>query len=314
MRLKSQLYLHLALSLTFLLHFHWVEAQNYFAESHEEVEFWRAPLVENKPVNFIQEWRTVTGQAAPQKGSRYHFNTKGQLSDLHLVGSWKEEDWKLEYDASGRLTKISMFVDQVDSSYYFFNYLSDRDVMEERADNYLHKTILYKDEQDRVIEKKLFYVDTIGRSDFRLVRRTLYNYNALGKVFGEMRYLYSEEGVVTKQKSLHTFDSTGTKLIKTTFYTPTGIASESRNYTYDSSGQIISFEQKRIPDGNLARGKSWTYKKGELHLYKDDIYLTTSPAPSFETFRVYQDGRMIFKKMQKGKSLLYESQYQYGFD
>ena len=311
---KSHLYLYIALSLTFLLDFHWVEGQNYFAENHEEVEFWSAPLVENKRVHFIQEWRTLTGQTAPQKGSRYHFDSKGQLSHLQLVGSWKEENWKLEYDGAGRLTKISIFIDQVDTIYYFFNYLSDRDVMEERSDNYLHKTIFYKDEQDRVIEKKLYHVDTIGISDYRLVRRTLYNYNKLGKIFGEMRYLYSEEGLVTKQKTLHTFDSIGTKLIKTTFYTPTGMASEDRHYTYDSSDRIINYQEKRIPDGNLAREKSWTYKKGALHLYKDDIYLTTSPAPSFETFRVYQDGRMIFKKMQKGKTLLYESQYQYGHD
>ena len=178
----------------------------------------------------------------------YSYLENGQLDSI--VGSdFQKHFSRCQYYKNGKLAKVYSASEQ-DSIFVRYTYHNDREIQDffHLGQNRVSRKVSYFNTKNQITEIKEFEKGGPVGNEFRLVFRSLYNYNEQDSLFAEMHYhymLYNDKVPSSQSKVVHEYDPEKKYRLQSLSYDFEGQLSEEINYEYD--------------DQNRLTKKSWIY-------------------------------------------------------
>ncbi len=272
-----------------------------------QMHFLEAPKLK-RPVKQIIEWQTFPEsdgeKQETQKSSVYTFRKDGKLS-IWTANDYQQQEHVYHYDRKGRKSKVEM-KSRNGNSEMIYAYEGNTMRAEIKEGNMYLVTTHFLNEKGQVMEEKVSGKAWFTNGKFELMSRKVLNYNKLDSLFGEMEYTYTA-GIAEKRKTVHTFDPTTNRRVKTVKYSPTGKEEQVTEYLYDEAGQLASVETKRPGEDFWVKqefqrknGKLWQHIEHKFHA--EEKYV-----------KVFKDGHPIRYKIYIGDELIAYTDFQYIF-
>lgn len=297
------------LLLGILLHYPFLlSAQNYLLEEIDGFQFWESPIVDGKQVTVIKDWLNKPDQPKTSLAATYTFRVDGLLARVEF----EEEEWIITYQEGNR-TKEVIKNGRRGTTRYIFAYLNDRDVMEKRINDQIWKTIFYKDEQGKLIERKAFYYgDDVPGLHYRLLDRTVFHYDDQDRVVGEMEYVHYVNGNTIKNKTIHDHGPDRKNKVNIIYY-PNEKFGSIKKMQYDDKDRLIGSQHIfDISEDYVSERETIVYKGEQIYKIEKECFTETSP-PHFHSkeTKIYKNDLLIYTKSSDQSGWISESNFQY---
>lgn len=264
-------------------------------------------------VKTVTEWITLLDHKEEVKSTHkrmtYNYHENGSLDSL--IGSdFKPHFSHCQYFSNGKLSKVYSSSEH-DSIFVRYTYHNDREIQDFHllGKNQVSRKVSYFNAKNQLKEVKEFEKGGSIGNEFRLIYRSLYNYNEEDSLFAEMHYhymLYSSKTPSSQSKVVHQYDADKKYRTQTLMYNKNGELTEEINFKYNDQNQLTN-KIWTYPGKEFKKEKTLQYKDGKL--WQDSFF-----DGYHKTVKVYKDGRYIRKKQfsPDGKLSSYVD-FQYGF-
>ena len=261
-----------------------------------------------KPIKQIVEWTTFAadddGPAETIKDAVYTFRPDGQLSQWVTNNSY-DEIYHYEYDRQNRIFKVKIEGGER-SRTMTYNYYPNRQMAEIQERDTDVRTIQYMNDKGQIIEEKSFWKGELSGGKWATMSRTIFNYNELDSLFGEMRYEPATTGEINKFKTIHKYDPSTKKRTESIYYEADGQPYKVVKYNFDKTGKLLKKEITHPQNGETTTLEN-IYRNGK-------IWQTITKGKDYRQEKVFKNGRLVrSKEYDKDGRLLWHTDYQYIF-
>ncbi len=246
-------------------------------------------------VKTITEWITLLDHEEEVKSTHkrmtYTYHKNGSLDSL--IGSEFQPHFsQCKYLPDGNLSKIYSSSEH-DSIFIRYTYHKDREIQDFHllGKNQVNRKVSYFNSKNQLKEVKEFEKGGSIGDEFRLIYRSLYNYNEADSLFAEMHYhymLYSSKTPSSHSKVVHLYDIEKNYRTQSLSYDKDDELTEEINLEYNEQNQLTK-KTWSYPGKDYKKEKILQYKNGKL--WQDSFF-----DGYHKTVKVYKDGRYIRKK------------------
>ncbi|MEL6923983.1 MAG: hypothetical protein AAFO94_08040 [Bacteroidota bacterium] len=294
--------LHFIWLLIFCLTVHLAKAQEKDLRSAPEAD-----------VKKITEWITLLDHKGKVKSTHrrmsYHYRTDGQADSI-IGSNFQKHLSHCQYYKNGKRSKVYSYSAH-DSIFIRYTYHNDREIQDIHllGRNRVNRKVNYYNANNQITEAKEFEKSNATGNQFRLIYRTLYNYNDRDSLFAEQHYhymLYNGSQPSSKSKVVHEYHPTLGHRLRSSTYDFEEQPVEEINYRYTPDG-LLSKQEWSYSNQAIGKERSLLYKNGQLWQDRfSDGYR--------QTIKVYKDGRYIRKKvLDMEGNMAYYIDFQYEF-
>ncbi|MEO1261768.1 MAG: hypothetical protein AAFZ15_23390 [Bacteroidota bacterium] len=261
-----------------------------------------------KLIKRIVEWTTfAANEEEPEetiKDAIYTFRRDGQLQEW-VTNNTYEEVYQYEYDQKNRLINVNIEGKDLTRT-MSYQYFPDRRMAEIQERDIDVRTIQYLNNKGQIIEEKSFWKGELSEGKWATMSRTVFNYNELDSVFGEMRYEPVLTGQINKFKTVHKYDGALKKKIESIYYEADGQPFKIVKYDYNSVGKLLK-KVISLPQAKKTVTEEHIYRNGK-------IWQSITKGADYRQEKVFKNGRLVrSKEYDKNGQLLWHTDYQYIF-
>ncbi len=267
----------------------------------------KAPILSKKKVKQIIEWIRLDLDEKAREGAISEFDNKGNLLACYSKKELPVKQLTSKYDVQNRLVeKVELFGNDPMTTYYA--YKKGLQIEEIKFRGKTTKTFYYKNQNNQLVEKKVYTKGLELGSEFLLKERIIYHYNKKDSLTGEKIFSYDMLGKGKSKKYdaskiLHYYNSKSGKRSKTLIYDFDGSLINEMYYEYDKQNRLTK-TISHFKMENTIVSKEIKYKDGK-------IWQTIIERPGYKDVKIYIDGRLIRLRSYNEEKIIRIVDYQY---
>ncbi len=266
----------------------------------------KAPDLTKQKVKQIVEWVRHDFDQKAKEGGISSFDKRGNLIAYFEKKDLPLKDLTCTFDRQNRLIKkVEWFGSHQMSTFYA--YKKNLTIEETKFRGKTYKTFFYKNNKNKIIEKKTYAKGLELGDEFLLKERVLFHYNKQDSLSGEKIMKYDLLGRLKHRydirKILHYYSSKSGRRTKTLEYDFDGTLINEQLYEYDKRNRLT---RKFIlfKNNNTYNSYEYKYKNGK-------IWQAVAERPGYKDVKVYIDGRLIRLRSYNEEKIIRIVDYQY---